>query len=326
MKDFLSLLKTKKAKLKKLKIKRRDLYGFLFLFLVSFLFFFDVALKSTIAKFSVIRDPGIGTQRVAYPKLTTVLGTNSTQDLENTLQLTAGSAIVLDKDSQTVLYSKNANLRFSTASTAKIMTALTSLSAFKLDDIITVKSLTEGSLVGFKVGEQVRFEDMLYGMLLPSGNDAALAIAENYPGGEKAFVAKMNENAQAFHLVNTHFADPAGLDDDGDYTTALDLARLASIASQNEEFAKIVSTKLNVITDITGKNSYLLHNLNVLLGIDGVNGIKTGFTDEAGGVLVTSKVEKGHTLIIVVMKSDDRFADTEALLSLVSGNVQFINP
>jgi len=183
--------------------------------------------------------------------------------------------------------------------------------------------------VGFKIGEKFHFTDILYAMLLPSGNDAALALAQNYPGGEIAFIKKMNEMARQLHLDNTNFADAIGLEDSRDYTTPLDLARLSSIALGNETFAEIVATKTWVITDVTGENRYLLKNLNKLLGVSGVNGIKTGYTNEAGQVLVTSKIEidntKKHTLIIVVMDSKDRFWDTSKILYLISGNINYLS-
>ncbi len=239
--------------------------------------------------------------------------------------ISAQGAVIMDADSKTVLYSKNPELRFSPASTTKIMTALTALEYFKTTDILTVKTATDdGSILGLKKGEKMTFQNMLYAMLLPSANDAALAISQNYPGGEKAFVAKMNDNAKKFNLYNTHYEDPAGLMDDGDYTTPVDLARLASIAIKNPEFAKVVSTKEKVISDISGANVYDIQNLNELLGVDGIDGVKTGYTEEAGQVLVTSKLENGHTIIMVVMLSQDRFADTEKLLNLVSGNITYL--
>lgn len=240
--------------------------------------------------------------------------------------ISARGAIIMDADSKVVLYSKNPDLRSSTASTAKIMTALTALDYFKLSDILTVKQATsDGSILGLAKGEQMIFENLLYAMLLPSANDAALAISQNYPGGEQAFVNRMNEKAREFKLYNTHYADPAGLVDQGDYTTPFDMARLASFAVQNQEFRKIVGTKEKIISDVNGSQIYDLKNLNVLLGEDGVNGVKTGYTEEAGQVLVVSKEEKGKTIIIVVMKSDDRFADMEKLLNLVSNNLTYLS-
>lgn len=240
-------------------------------------------------------------------------------------KLSAHSAIILDNDSKVVIFAKNKNLRFSMASTTKIMTALVALEYFNLYDVLTIQTEPDGvsgTTVGFQKSEQLFFEDLLFAMLLPSGNDAAEAIAQNYKGGEKAFVEKMNEKVKDLHLFHTHYTDSSGLNDDGDYTTALDLAHLASYALKHPVLSRIVATKQKVITSLNG-NVYTLTNLNKLLGENGVYGMKTGFTDEAGGVLVTLKKEGGRTFILVVMKSEDRFADTEALLSLISGKTKF---
>lgn len=240
--------------------------------------------------------------------------------------ISAKGAIIMDSESNVILYSKNPDLRFSTASTTKIMTALAALDYFKLPDILTVKQATdEGSVLGLQEGENMTFENLLYAMLLPSANDAALAISQNYPGGKDAFLIKMNEKAQKLSLYNTHYSDPAGLEDFGDYTTASDLARLASFAVKNPNFKKVVGTKEKIITDVNGVNIYNIENLNKLLGFDGVNGVKTGYTEEAGQVLVTSKIEKGKTIIIVVMGSDDRFSDTQKLIDLVSNNLTYLS-
>jgi len=255
----------------------------------------------------------------AYPLIGSVLGKQSRAEPP----LSAHAAIIMDNDSKVTLFSKNQDLRFSMASTTKIMTALVALEYFNLYDVLTMQEdSVEGAVVGFKKGEQVFFEDMLYAMLLPSGNDAALAIAQNYQGGEKAFVEKMNQKAESLHLLHTHYADSSGLNDKGDYTTVVDLARLAAVGLKDPVLSRIVGTKQKVIRTLQG-NIYTLVNLNKLLGQDGVYGMKTGFTDEAGGVLVTLKKEGEKTFIVVVMKSVDRFADTEALLSLISGNAQF---
>jgi D-alanyl-D-alanine carboxypeptidase (penicillin-binding protein 5/6) len=240
--------------------------------------------------------------------------------------ISATGAIIMDADSKVVLYAKNPNIKSSTASTAKIMTALTALAYFKPMDILTVKEATsDGSVLGLLQNEKMTFENLLYAMLLPSANDAALAISQNYPGGEQAFMNAMNDKAKTLKLNSTHYVDPAGLLDQGDYTTPFDMARLASFAMQNNEIKKIVGTKEKVIKDLSARQVYDLKNLNILLGQDGVNGVKTGYTEEAGQVLVTSKEEKGKTIIIIVMKSDDRFADTEKLLDLVSNNLTYLS-
>jgi len=240
--------------------------------------------------------------------------------------ISAKAAVVMDNGSKVILFAKNPKLLFSMASTTKIMTALVALDHYNLDDVLTVKTIgVPGITIGLKKGQKILFKDLLHAMLLPSSNEAALTLAENYPGGEEAFINKMNEYARSLHLFNTSFADAAGLKDDKGYTTPLDLARLASFALKNETFAKIVATKHKIISDVDGLFSYSIYNLNKLLGIDGINGIKTGFTNEAGEVLVTSKKTiLGNTLIAVVMNSEDRFSDTKKLLDYVSSNLTYL--
>ena len=280
----------------------------------------DVALRYYIFE-KKVKEPPFEISNAQYPVFKTPID----------LDITAKAAVVMDNDSKVMLYSKNPNLLFSMASTTKIMTALVGLDYYKTNDVLTIKTENvEGVNVGFKIGEKLNFSDILYAMLLPSGNDAALALAQNYPGGEEEFIKKMNEKAKSLSLTNTNFADSIGLEDSRDYTTPLDLARLSSIALQNEIFAKVVATKTREISDVTGANKYLLKNLNKLLGISGVNGVKTGHTNEAGQVLVTSKIEvdsenKEHSLIIVIMDSLDRFWDTSKLLYLISGNINYLS-
>src|SRR5579885_428036 len=239
--------------------------------------------------------------------------------------LSAKAAIVLDVASQVPVFTKNPDLRFSTASTTKIMTSLVALDYYKPDAILTIKSSgVQGTILGAVPGQQFTFLNLLYAMLLPSNNDAAVAISDNYPGGQSAFVAAMNTKAQTLHLTNTHFSDPDGLDDDGDYTTVVDMSRLASAAITNQLFTQVTSTKEKFITDRSGLHTYKLDNSNELLGIDGVTGMKTGTTEGAGEVLVTSAIENKHKYIIVVMDSQDRFGDTEKLIDFVKNNVHYI--
>lgn len=286
------------------------------LFLLVYVFVSDINIRQSIKKNRVLPSPIIEKSVTSYP----VLKKDRNPDIS------ALAAVIVDDDSKTLLYSKNPTLLLSMASTTKIMTALVAFSYYKMTDVLTIhNNIIDGAKIGFYEGQKVKLEDLLYAMLLPSANDAAIAIAQNYPGGETAFVNKMNEFAKLFYLHNTHFGDTAGLLDDKGYTTPLDLARLTSIALKNKIFAQIVETKNKEITDADGKNSYSLHNLNKLLGIDGVKGVKTGYTDEAGQVLVTSKIEAGHTIIAVVMASSDRFSDTKELLSLISGNVSYLS-
>lgn len=276
---------------------------------------FNAAIKQSIVNKSVISSSPIKIE--AYPFINKIYAP----------QISAESAIIYDDTAKVVLYEKKPELRFSMASTTKIMTAIVAMEYFKFNDVITIQNINnEGAIVGFPVGEQILFEDILYALLLPSANDAAFAIAESYPGGMPAFVNKMNEKAVELNLKLTHYADPSGLDDDGNYTTVVDLAKLTSYALSNHEIAKIISTKDKTISTLKGSKVYHLKNLNKLLGEYGVIGVKTGFTQGAGEVLITAKYEKEHLFIIIVMKSQDRFADSETLLKYITNNVNFINP
>lgn len=287
---------------------------FLLVFLLVLFFVINLFLLGELGKNQLQNLPFKSTKAADYPLLRNGI----------LPQISASGAIIMDADSKVVLYAKNPDLRFSLASTTKMMTGLTALDYFNLNDILTVKTATdEGSLLGLYPGEQMIFKNLLYAMFLPSANDAAFTIAQNFPQGQDAFVKKMNEKAESLQLFNTSYVDPAGLLDEGDYTTPFDLARLASFFIQNKILQEIVNTKQITISDTQGKE-FELKNLNVLLGFDGVNGIKTGYTEGAGQVLVTSKIEKGRTIVIVVMGSDDRFGDTEKLLNLVSNNLNYL--
>lgn len=313
MKDFLPSVKI----LKKYLLKPDPfLLPIILIAFFLFLVIFDVYQKGEIILKSTLNSPFSNYINTDYPLLKNKLSPD----------ILAEAAIVIDKDSGVIIYAKNKNLRFSPASTTKIVTALTALDYYKLTDILEVKRVAdEGSILGLIKGEKMTFLDLLYAMLLPSANDAAFVIAQNYPGEEPGFIEKMNQKVKLLGLNNTHFQDPAGLLDQDDYTTPLELARLASVSLDNKIFSQIVSTKYRFISDINGINTYSLLNRNKLLGIDGISGIKTGFTDEAGGVLVSSKSENGHTLIIVVMRSEDRFGDTLKLISSLSDSLTYLS-
>jgi serine-type D-Ala-D-Ala carboxypeptidase (penicillin-binding protein 5/6) len=241
--------------------------------------------------------------------------------------LSAKAAIMIDANTKTIIYSKNYDLRFSMASTAKIMTALVALDYYAPNSVLTIKSSgIEGSVVGLVRGDKYYFDDLLYALLLPSANDAAVAIVDNYPGGKEAFVAKMNQKAKEWHLANTLFSDPTGLDDDGNFTTVVDLARLGALAMRDKTFSRYVGTYQKTITNVSTSRQLVLSNLNKLLGYNGVNGIKTGTTEGAGEVLVTSSALNGRNYIIVVMNSQNRFGDTSILLDYIVSNVRFVDP
>ncbi len=236
-------------------------------------------------------------------------------DSINTLNINSKAFIIYDPQARSVIAGKNEYFRFAPASSAKIMTATLVIENYPLDKVLTAEGVysVDGSKMKLEEGEQITVKNLLYGLMLPSGNDAAYVLAQHYPGGIGAFINKMNEKAKSLAMDNTFFFDSDGYDD-SNYTTAYDLARLGAFAMQNPTFAKIVSTKHIVVTDVSGKMVHNLSNLNELLGSNGVTGIKTGFTDEAGGVLVTSILSNKKTYIVVVLGSQDRFLDTESLI------------
>jgi D-alanyl-D-alanine carboxypeptidase len=236
-------------------------------------------------------------------------------EINHPIDISAKAFIVYEKDSRVVVRGRAENLRFSPASTIKIMSALVAMEHYRLDTVLTVQNLQvgDGSVMKLYNGERITVENLLYGLMLPSGNDAAQTLARNYPGGEVAFVKRMNEKADELAMTNSRFVDPSGYEDDN-YTSAFDLARLAAAALDNKAFAEIVGTEYKIVFDTTNTYAHELINLNRLLYLDGVTGVKTGFTNEAGGVLVTSIEYKGKAFVIVVLKSEDRFADTETLI------------
>lgn len=228
------------------------------------------------------------------------------------------SNVVLAKDFETgkILFAKNETQRVPPASTTKIMTALVAADFFKPADILTVpeKALVGGSSMGLSVGEKLTFRSLLYGMLLNSGNDAAYTIALNFPGGLGAFINKMNEKVVSLGLVDTHFQNPAGFDNPNHYSSAVDLATIARLAVLNPQLARIVSTKQTEILSTDKSKAHVLKNLNKLLLEEGVLGIKTGTTENAGENLVGLIEKNNHKILTVVLGSNDRFNESKRLI------------
>lgn len=250
--------------------------------------------------------------------------TNPAPESRNTLPpaLTATAALVEDLDSNTLLFVKNPNGRVPIASTTKIVTALVGVANFRANDILTVPNLSDapGSEMGLKEGEKLTFRSILYGMLLNSGNDAAYTIAANFPGGRVAFIAAMNQKAASLGLTDTHFDNPAGFDSPNHYSSASDLSKLAILAMQDSQIARVVSTKQTEVASIDKSVVHPLKNLNKLLDEPGVLGIKTGTTPAAKENLVGLVGRDGHKLLTVVLGSDDRFGETNNLISWAYSN------
>lgn len=224
--------------------------------------------------------------------------------------VSAVAAILMDGETGEVLYEKNADRQMLIASTTKIMTGLVALEHDSPQKRITVKEnhMTEGSSMYLKVGEQVTVEELLYGLLLCSGNDAALALAEACSGSVEDFVAEMNSKAQALGMENTSFANPNGLDDENHYSTARDMARLAAYAAKNPGLMRIASTRQATIGNRTMTN----HN-RLLRDMEGCIGLKTGFTKAAGRTLVSCAVRQGRLLVAVTLNDGDDWRDHAAL-------------
>lgn len=246
------------------------------------------------------------------------------------LDLNSRIAVSYDRLSGKVIWGKNENRRTAMASTTKIMTAIVVIENANLKDIVEVSAkaaLTGGSRLGLKKGDKVAIKDLLYGLMLRSGNDAAVALAEYVGGDNKGFADLMNKKATDLNLKDTHFVTPHGLDDAEHYTTAYELAKIADYALKNEIFRNIVGTKTCTI-NINGYPKGI-NNTNELLGyIDGVYGVKTGFTNNAGRCLVTSVKRGDFDIITVVIQADtkkDRTKDSINLINYIFNNYQRIN-
>ena len=226
--------------------------------------------------------------------------------------LSAASAILVDGGSGRVLFSQNADEERAIASITKLMTALVAVeSTADLSQEVTVKreyTLTEGSSMYLKVGEKLTLEDLLYGLLLVSGNDAALAVAGFCAGDVETFVEWMNRKAEELGMEHSHFSNPNGLSSDDHYSTAADMAKLARVVMDNEILAKIVSTKSITI----GTRSLTNHN-KLLWQYEGCVGMKTGYTDKAGRTLVSSAERDGQRLIAVTLCDPNDWRDHAAL-------------
>jgi len=223
----------------------------------------------------------------------------------------ATAAILMDADSGRVLYEQNSDRQMLIASTTKILTALVAIREGQLSDVVKVSrqaAYTEGSSMYLKEGEQLTLETLLYGLMLCSGNDAAVAIAEHISGSQEDFAVLMNETARELGMEHSSFANPNGLDAETHYSTARDMAVLACAAMENETLARIVSTRTITIGGRTMTN----HN-KLLSYMDDCTGLKTGYTRAAGRTLVSSAERNGQRLIAVTLQDGNDWADHQAL-------------
>lgn len=246
------------------------------------------------------------------------------------LDINSRIALIYDRASGEILYQKNGEKQTPMASTTKIMTAIVVLENVDLKETVTIDAKSAGiggSRLGLKKNDKITVNDLLYGLLLRSGNDAAVALA-NYVGGSvEEFANMMNEKAKEIGLTNSHFIVPHGLDNEGHYTTAFELAKMADYALNIEKFREIVSTQTTTI-NINGYTK-AIYNTNQLVGsISGVYGVKTGFTNGAGRCLVTSCKRDDLDIITVIIGADTtkiRTSDTIKLIEYANKNFDMIN-
>ena len=251
-------------------------------------------------------------------------------DFEDAIEVTASNVselpktnsrryIVYDRISKSMIIGKNEDVKSAMAATTKIMTTIVILEKADLNEKVTVSAKaggTGGSRLGLKRGDKASVRDLLYGLMLRSGNDAAVALAEHVGGSVKGFAELMNEKAIELGLTNTHFVTPHGLDDANHYTTALELAKLTDYAMNNETFAKIVGTKSTTI--YINNQSRQINNTNELLGVlNGVVGVKTGFTNNAGRCLVTETKRNNIDIITIVLGADTKKDRTKDSVNLI---------
>ncbi|MFB5282023.1 serine hydrolase [Peribacillus sp. Hz7] len=231
------------------------------------------------------------------------------------IDVSARSAILMDETSGRVIYEVNAHKKSRIASITKIMTAILAIESGELDEIVTVSGNaagTEGSSLYLKEGEKIKLEDLVYGLMLRSGNDAAIAIAEKVGGSFDGFVWMMNQKAEEIGMKNTNFSNPHGLDTtENHYSTAYDMALLTRYAMQNEIYAKIAGTKEHRAPNSTEGWDYVWKNKNRLLTqlYEYTTGGKTGYTKLAKRTLVTTATKKEHDLIAVTINAPDDWND-----------------
>lgn len=235
---------------------------------------------------------------------------------------------VLEQNSKRVLYQHDMNTQRANASTTKIVTAITVIqNCADLDEVITVHNKSigiEGTSIYLRKDEQLSVRDLLYGLMLRSGNDSAVALAYHVGGTKEKFVEMMNELCVSIGATNTHFANPHGLDESEHYTTAYDLALVTAYALNNPIFAEIVSTKHHTIPNTNISEARYLTNKNRLLNsLDGCIGVKTGFTSRAGRCLVSAIERNGVTLVCVVLNCGPMFEESVALLNKAYNEYDF---
>lgn len=237
------------------------------------------------------------------------------------------SYIVMDAKGKTILKGYNEHMKLPMASTTKIMTALIVIENCKMDEKVKIPAQAvgiEGSSIYLRAGEIFTVQELLYGLMLRSGNDASVALAIHVAKSVENFAEIMNIRAEAMGLINTHFTNPNGLHNDNHYTTAYDLCYISCIAMQDPTFRKIASTKMVKVCE--GESTRYFKNKNKLLySYEGSNGIKTGFTKKAGRCLVASATRDNITMVSVVLNRGAMWQECSDLLDFGFANFSKAN-
>lgn len=238
----------------------------------------------------------------------------------------AQSAVVMERSSHRILFSQNPDAHLPMASTTKIVTALTVLNHANLDDVVEVSPQAvgiEGSSIYLRAGEHLTVRELLYGLMLRSGNDSAVALALHVAGSVQSFADMMNETAREVGCTNSNFVNPHGLHDDNHYTSAHDLAVLTCVALENADFREIVSTKTIRISNEGMEYDRVLVNKNKLLtNYNDADGVKTGYTKRAGRCFVGSATRNGMQVVVVVLKCGPMFEETADMLDSAFASYQ----
>lgn len=255
---------------------------------------------------------------------------NKNSNKINNPELNARIALIYDRASGRIIYEKNGNKQTPMASTTKILTAIVTLENADLKETVTIESKAAGiggSRLGLKKNDKITVNDLLYGLMLRSGNDAAVALAIHVGGSIEGFADMMNKKAEELGLTNSHFVVPHGLDNEGHYTTAYELAKMADYALNIPKFKEIVSSKSATIY-INGYPKAINNTNNLLGSVSGVYGVKTGFTNGAGRCLVSSCKRGELDIITVIIGADtnnQRTADTKELIEYAFNNFSLLN-
>ena len=246
--------------------------------------------------------------------------------LEPSFSTTASACVVMESNSGRILFAKNENAHLPMASTTKIVTALTVLNNSNLDDIVVIPSQAcgiEGSSIYLRPGEKLTIKELLYGLMLRSGNDCATALALYVGGSVEHFAEMMNKTAKDLGCIDSNFVNPHGLHDENHYTSAHDLGVITCQALQNETFSQIVSTTTVKISNDGYGYPRVLNNKNKLLGsFENADGVKTGYTKKAGRCFVGSATRNGMQVVIVVLNCGPMFEETAKMLDVAFENYQ----